>query len=83
MCEQAQQILENCRNTLHRRNRDDFFEVKVVDIVDDAHLLERYGVRIPVLALVDSDKELDWPFDENAVLAFVETLTGEEGNHFD
>ncbi|QQS55196.1 MAG: glutaredoxin family protein [Candidatus Competibacteraceae bacterium] len=41
--------------------------VNTVEIVDDAALLERYGVRIPVLRRLDTDNELDWPFDEAGV----------------
>lgn len=46
---------------------------ELVEIVDDDQLFERYGLRIPVLALSppskpgeadESDKELEWPFDE-------------------
>lgn len=37
--------------------------LKEVDIADSDELMERYGVRIPVLARGDSDTELDWPFD--------------------
>ena len=38
-----------------------------VEIADDAELLERYGVRIPVLRRVDTGEELDWPFDVAAI----------------
>jgi hypothetical protein len=38
----------------------------VVDVADDAALLERYGPRLPVLRA--ADRELDWPFDRDAVV---------------
>ncbi|MDG4552527.1 MAG: glutaredoxin family protein [Candidatus Contendobacter sp.] len=38
-----------------------------VEIVDDEDLLERYGVRIPVLRQLNTGEELDWPFDAAAV----------------
>ncbi len=38
-----------------------------VEIADDEDLLERYGVRIPVLRRLDTGEELDWPFDAAAV----------------
>jgi len=41
--------------------------VGLVEIADDAELLERYGVRIPVLRRVDTGEELDWPFDVVAI----------------
>ncbi len=33
-----------------------------IDIVNDDALLERYGIRIPVLRR--DQQEIDWPFDE-------------------
>lgn len=38
-----------------------------VEIADDENLLERYGVRIPVLRRLDTGEELGWPFDAVAV----------------
>jgi len=38
-----------------------------MEIADDTALLERYGVRIPVLSRLDTGQELDWPFDAQAV----------------
>lgn len=46
-----------------------------VDIIDRDDLLERYGTRIPVLLL--DDRELDWPFQRQDVLHFLdETAIG-------
>jgi glutaredoxin len=42
-----------------------------VDIVADEGLLERYGIRIPVLQRQDTAAELGWPFDAEAVLRFL------------
>ncbi len=42
-----------------------------IDIADDGDLLERYGTRIPVLQRVDTDAELDWPFDAVSVSRFL------------
>lgn len=41
--------------------------VRQVEISDDAELLERYAIRIPVLHRRDTGEELDWPFDAAAV----------------
>lgn len=41
--------------------------VRSLEIADDDALLERYGVRIPVLRRLDTGEELDWPFDAAAV----------------
>ncbi len=42
-----------------------------VDIAHDERLLERYGMRIPVLRRQDSGAELDWPFDLAALRRFL------------
>lgn len=46
--------------------------LKEVDIADDSALLERYGIRIPVIRLAGSSCELGWPFDSNDVHTFLE-----------
>jgi len=40
-------------------------------IDDDDALEARYGARVPVLRDEAADAELDWPFDEAALRAFV------------
>lgn len=42
-----------------------------IDIAEDDKLIERYGIRIPVLSAADSPKELNWPFDAEQVEAFL------------
>ena len=51
LCEEAQHLLIGILGR----------PVREVDIADDERLLERYGVRIPVLRRADGT-ELDWPF---------------------
>lgn len=46
--------------------------VQAVEIGYDETLAERYGVRIPVLRVVTTGRELDWPF----TAAEVRALTG-------
>lgn len=43
-------------------------EVELLDIIDSPQWLERYALTIPVLRRVDTGQELNWPFDEQAVL---------------
>lgn len=59
LCEQAAEIL-------------DFIgvEFRAVDIADDEGLVERYGIRIPVLVRPDG-QELGWPFEPDQVQVFV------------
>ncbi len=42
-----------------------------VDIAEDDGLLEKYGVRIPVLRRMDNNSELGWPFDAADVTRFL------------
>ncbi len=42
-----------------------------VDIAGDDELLERYGLRIPVLRRLDTGAELDWPFGAEALQRFL------------
>lgn len=64
LCEQAERAL--------RKQTGVTF--KPVEIADDEELLERYGVRIPVLRRLDTGAELDWPFDADAVRRLLATL---------
>lgn len=40
------------------------YRLNEVDIADDDRLIERYGVRIPVVRREDSTLELGWPFTQ-------------------
>ena len=40
------------------------------DIESDAALEEEYGVRVPVVRRADTGRELDFPFDEEALTRF-------------
>ncbi len=61
LCEEAQAVLHEMG-----------IKADHVDIADDDELLEKYGVRIPVLKRMDTGAELGWPFDAEAVSRFVE-----------
>lgn len=64
LCELAEAILVNqLDGAIH--------SVEVEDIASDDLLLARYGIRIPVLLDVQSQAELQWPFDDQAVSDFV------------
>ncbi len=76
LCEQAKDLVWPIASHLNYR-------IDEVDIADSDELMERYGVSIPVLALVeegdvndganrkDATKELFWPFDSDQVAAFI------------
>lgn len=61
LCEEAQAILHGLG-----------IRAEHVDIAGDDELLEKYGIRIPVLKRVDTGAELGWPFDAEAVARFLE-----------
>ncbi len=60
LCEQAEAILHQAGVAAQH-----------VDIADDDGLLEKYGVRIPVLRRADNGAELGWPFDAAGVTRFM------------
>jgi len=41
------------------------------EISDDDGLIEKYGIRIPVIARVDTQAELNWPFTENDIVMLI------------
>lgn len=45
--------------------------VELVDIAESEVMVERYGLRIPVLRRCDNGAELDWPFDGAQVADFL------------
>ncbi|CAN4267277.1 Glutaredoxin-like [Methylophilaceae bacterium] len=43
----------------------------VIEIANDANLLSRYELSIPVLARLDMGQEIAWPFNKNLVLDLI------------
>lgn len=64
LCEQALSLLEPLRDEYS-------FSVELVDIADSDELVERYGIRIPVLLCPANQCELGWPFDEGRLRDFL------------
>lgn len=64
LCEQAAAILAD----LQAQN---LVDVEAVDIATDAELVERYGIRIPVVRNQAREVEVGWPFGPDEVLALV------------
>lgn len=62
MCEDAESLIHDHLQAANPANR-----LQVVDIATDAELMERYGVKIPVLRHEESGLELNWPFTQNDV----------------
>lgn len=59
LCEQAEAVLQAVG-----------VKAEHIDIAEDDALLEKYGVRIPVVKREDTGEELGWPFDGYAVKRF-------------
>jgi hypothetical protein len=64
LCEQALELIEPLVG-------DSSFRLEAIDIAKSDELMERYGIRIPVLRRPDIDKELGWPFDQQQLSAFL------------
>ncbi len=60
LCEEAAALLQNLE-----------IDYSSVDITDDEELLQRYGLKIPVLYRADTQTELCWPFSSDEVLVLI------------
>jgi hypothetical protein len=69
LCEEAEALLHQALDWCPA-----LMELQKIDIAEDAELLGRYGVRIPVLCSRDFDSELGWPFDAAQLQAFLQNL---------
>lgn len=45
--------------------------VELIEIAEHEGLVERFGLRIPVLRRCDTGAELDWPFDGDQIADFL------------
>lgn len=63
LCEQALALITPL---IHEKYR-----IKMIDISDSEELLDRYGVRIPVVVRADTQRDIGWPFDQQQFLAFL------------
>lgn len=64
LCEQAQAMAAPMLSEFS-------FRLQPVEIADSEELMERYGIRIPVLKRGDNGQELGWPFTEQALRVFL------------
>ena len=64
LCELAHEML------LEVQQQQDL-EITAVDIADSDDLIERYGIRIPVIRLTAEDREIGWPFSLSELAAFL------------
>ncbi|MDG1773731.1 MAG: glutaredoxin family protein [Oceanicoccus sp.] len=64
LCEQALELIEPVLEPK--------YQIVKVDISDSDDLINRYGIRIPVVARSDNGAEIGWPFDQQQFLLFID-----------
>jgi glutaredoxin len=67
LCELALHLLQQAQQA---QGRD--LQIVEVEIADDDALMERYGIRIPVVCVADT--ELGWPFDDEGLGQFLNKI---------
>ena len=50
----------------------DQFHLELIEIFDNAKLMEKYGMLIPVLQRTDTMTELIWPFDSDDITRLIQ-----------
>ncbi len=65
LCEQAEELLTNLKGK---------YEInwQCKEISDDDNLIEKYGIRIPVVKRTDNQAELNWPFSTNDIIMLLQ-----------
>ncbi|MEM7365634.1 MAG: glutaredoxin family protein [Pseudomonadota bacterium] len=69
LCEMALELVKEAQNLIP-------LSVEEVDIAHDDALVERYGIRIPVV--MRDGRELNWPFDHGALMEFLTSVPERE-----
>ncbi|QFY42531.1 glutaredoxin family protein [Candidatus Methylospira mobilis] len=65
LCEQAEALLQQASG-------EKLLVWQSIEIAEQDELLERYGVRIPVLSDSASGDELGWPFSDQELIGFLD-----------
>ena len=76
LCELAEECVEVSLQILSKTSSKTSSEeqrptFQKVDIANDEALIERYGIRIPVIVSQRSGAELNWPFDSAALMKWL------------
>ncbi|OPX56692.1 Glutaredoxin-like domain [Oceanospirillum multiglobuliferum] len=50
---------------------DTKWQLTLVEISEEASLVEQYGIRIPVLLKEGAIEDLGWPFDQEQVVSYL------------
>jgi hypothetical protein len=62
LCEQALVMLQDLAMEI---------TVNEVEIADNEHLMEKYGLIIPVISIPKTDQEIRWPFSTEELKGFI------------
>lgn len=68
LCELAEAQLQQAQQTFD-------LSWRCVDIANSPELMELYGVRIPVVAEPQSDREIGWPFGQSELREWLAQLS--------
>jgi len=66
LCDQALALLRNIEASGFA------IAINEIEIADDNELVEKYGIRIPVVLIDGRDNDLGWPFTETELRHFLE-----------
>ncbi len=64
LCEDAEKLIDGAIQSHH-------IICSKKDITEDDTLLEKYGLSIPVIRCSETGDELNWPFNEQSLSAFI------------
>lgn len=64
LCEQAESLLVNLSNQYD-------ISWQLIEITENNDLFENYSLRIPVIKRLDNNAEINWPFTELDINAFI------------
>lgn len=67
LCELAKELLWPI---LHQQG----LRLQEIDIAESDEMIDRYGIRIPVLVSTSGGEELGWPFDEKQIGKFIDMI---------
>jgi len=63
LCTQAEQLIDQLDSSISYHTKD---------ITEKPEWLALYAIRIPVLYHINSQRELDWPFDSRVLSQFIQ-----------
>lgn len=75
LCEQAEELLGPVLAYWNELGGEPLL-LQPQEISESSSLLERYGLRIPVIQLAGQQNDLGWPFDQAQALAFLQSQLG-------